>query len=124
MIQLEIATLLLLRSRQFNHFGPSLALQQGGCIADNKEEMSGSRDRHIQPSRVGEETERGLLRRHCVRSDAVENHDVFLSTLERIHGVYLNITQLTVDLAEPNSKGILQVLYLRLVWTNHSNLAS
>jgi len=105
----------------FDHRRPSLALEQSLSVANHKEEVARTCYRHVQTTHICEEAQAALNRRDLIRSDAVEDHNVFLATLEGIYRIYLNIRQLAVHTAKPGTKCILQILHMSLVWSDNRN---
>ena len=75
----------------FNHRRPSLTLEQSLSVANDEEEVARTCYRHVQTTHICEEAQTALNRRDVIRSDTIKDHNVFLTTLEGIYRVYLNI---------------------------------
>ena len=74
------------------HHCPGVTLEQSLRIADDEEEVPGSSDRNIKTSHIGQETQASLDSLDGVSPDAIEDHDVFLATLEGVNGIDLDVT--------------------------------
>ena len=86
--------------------------------------MTWSCDGDIKSSHISQKTEAALYWRDAVRPDAVEDHNVFFSSLKGIYSIDLDIAELAVYLAEPRTKGVLQILNLCFVGGDYSDFAS
>ena len=106
-----------------HHPGPCFALEKSLRVTDDEEEVAWPRDGYIKPSNIRQETETALDRGDGVRPHAVEDHDVFFSSLESINSINLDIAELAVHLSEPRAEDVLQVLDLSLVGSDNSDLA-
>ena len=81
-------------------------------MSNDEEEESGTCDRNVQSAHVTEEANHVAW----VGSDAVEDDDVLLLALERVHSLDCHISSL--PLQQPL---LLKVQFVAFVWRYHSN---
>ena len=105
------------------HYGPGVTLEQSLRIADDEEEVPGSSDRNIKTSHIGQETQASLDSLDGVSPDAIEDHDVFLATLEGVNGIDLNIAQLVASASKPGSECVFKTADVGLVRRDNSDFA-
>ena len=106
-----------------DHICPRVALVERLRVAHDEEEVPRARHCHIQTPHVSQKAKTRLQGVHCVRSYTIENHDILLTTLERIDSVDLDVTQLAVHISQVWTEGILQVLHLGLVRSDDRDFA-
>ena len=80
-----------------DHLSPGVTLIQSLGVTHYKEEVSWTSDRHVEAPYICQEAQASVNRVHCVRSHTIENNYVFLSALEGVHSVYLDIVKLATD---------------------------
>lgn len=98
-----------------DHVGPGLALEQRLRVADHEQEVPRPGHRDIETADISEEAQTSLNSAHRVRSNTVEDDDVFLSALERINCVDFHVPQDAAHLSQVRPEGVLEVLNLRPV---------